>query len=123
MTRFVTVLSDDRLLLERARAALSDDVRFIVSSDGLHCDGLVAPLTNLYTVDNSPDDWEGWGPDRGLADPATMTTLLLECRSPRWIAEVGVLLADASTTQVWIVDSADVVWPAAEVDPERIAID
>ncbi|MFZ2502757.1 MAG: hypothetical protein WAW88_08825 [Nocardioides sp.] len=52
-----------------------------------------------------------------------MTTPLFECRSPGWIAEVGRLIAPAADTAVWIVDSSDTLWPADEVDPDRIALE
>lgn len=48
MTRYALILSDDRHLFERLRAAVEQDDRFDVVDDLVHCDGTAAPLTNIY---------------------------------------------------------------------------
>jgi hypothetical protein len=39
------------------------------------------------------------------------------------VAEVSKLLAEDLAVSIWLVDSADNVWPAAGVDPEQITLD
>ncbi|MFC6705596.1 hypothetical protein [Flexivirga alba] len=51
-----------------------------------------------------------------------MSAVLIESRSARWIAEIGVLMAAAAAAPVWIADSADIVWRAAQIDPEQIVL-
>lgn len=89
----------------------------------MHCDGSAAPLTNIYPVEMLPTEWEGWdASDSELHDPRGMSTLLFECRSPAWVAEVGRLLAERLDAPVWFVDSADTAWPSGRVDPDRILL-
>ena len=117
------VVSDNPNLFDNVRAALRSDRRFVDTDDGVHCDGSVAPLTNIYPIEMTPADWDGWeSADSQMPDPKSLSGLIFECRSPTWIAEVGTLLAQALETPVWFVDSADAAWPAARVDPDRIAL-
>lgn len=71
----------------------------------------------------SPDEWYGWKPRReSLSEPTSMTTLLFECASADWVAEVGRLMAQSIAAPVWFVDAADQVWPAGDVDAHRLAL-
>jgi hypothetical protein len=122
--RSVIVLSDDPSLFRSVAAALEPDGRFMVAGDDLlRCDGSTAPLTNIYPVENLAVEWEDWQPgDGGPANPAQMSSLIFETRSPAWVAEVGLLLAQGLETEAWFFDSADVAWPVGEVDSEQIAL-
>jgi hypothetical protein len=123
MPRSVIVVSSDLNLFESARAVLRADDRFTDAGDYLHCDGSVAPLTNIYPVEMTSADWEGWEPGGSdMPDPKSMSAVVFECRSPEWVAEVGSLLAQGLEMPVWFVDSADCAWPADRVDPDRIAL-
>jgi hypothetical protein len=117
--RSVIVVSDDPNLYDSVRAVLRADSRFIDAEDGVHCDGSVVPLTNIYPVEMAPAEWDGWGSG---ARPKSMSTLIFECRSATWVAEVGTLLAQGLKTPIWFVDSASTAWPADRVDPDRIAL-
>ncbi|THV42045.1 hypothetical protein [Glycomyces buryatensis] len=127
MTAFLLVVSNDPELFGKARRALAGDGRFRVSADLIHCDGTDAPLTNLYAVEVASAEWEDWSPTGGAAAavpaPPFAANLLLECRSPEWAAEVGRLIAATVDEAVWLIDSADVVWPAGEVEASRLALD
>ncbi|NYE38157.1 hypothetical protein F4692_003302 [Nocardioides cavernae] len=103
---------------------LEPDGRFVVAGDDLlHCDGATAPLTNIYPAENLAADWQDWrAGDGGLSGPEQMSSLIFETRSPAWVAEVGLLLAEGLETQAWFVDAADVVWPVGKVDSEQIAL-
>lgn len=117
------VVSSDPDLFDSVRAALRTDPRFIALDDLLHCDGSGAPLTNIYPVDMSLAEWEGWdSSSRNMPDPRAMSALIFECRSPAWIAEVGRLLANWLPEPVWFVDSTNTAWPAGDVDPDRVAL-
>lgn len=117
------VVSDDPNLFESVRATLRSDSRFIDAGDGVHCDGSVVPLTNIYPVEMTPAEWDGWeSGDSRMPDPWSMSALILECRSPTWVAEVGTLLAQGLERPVWFVDSASTTWPADRVDPDHIAL-
>ena len=121
--RSVVMLSPDADLLAHLRAWLRDDKRFIETDEGLHCDGSSAPLTNIYPVDNPASDWENWDAEStGIENPQSMTTLIFECRSPKWVAEVGTLIAVSTDKPVWFVDSADVEWPVDRVNPKQVAL-
>jgi hypothetical protein len=116
-------MSDEPNLFRSVASVLGSDGRFRVVGEDLHCDGSSAPLTNIYSIVNLESDWEDWQPgDSGMRNPAQMSSLIFETRSPAWIAEVGRLLAQALRTQAWFVDSAGVAWPVGEVDPARIAL-
>jgi hypothetical protein len=119
----VIVLGSNADLFGDVRRTLLADSRFIDVGDTLHCDGAAAPLTNIYAVDMSPAEWEGWDSTGEMPDPRTMSTLLLECRSPAWVAEVGEILARGLDAPLWFVDSADTVWTAGRIDAERVALD
>lgn len=124
MSRYTLVVGADPGLFDRVRQALLADPRFIDAGDALHCDGSVAPLTNIYPVEMTVAEWDGLRSVAGqMPDPQTMSVLLFECRSPAWVAEVGTLLAGNLDTPVWFIDSADTVWPSGSVDPERITLD
>ena len=117
------MLSPDADLLAHVRAWLRDDKRFIETDTGLHCDGSSAPLTNIYPVENLASEWENWDPEStGIENPQSMTTLIFECRSPNWVAEVGTLIAVNTDKPVWFVDSADVAWPVDRVNPNQVAL-
>ena len=117
------MVSDDPNLFDSVRAALRSDGRFIEAVDGVHCDGLVAPLTSIYPVEMAPADWDGWESGASqMPDPRSLSALVFECRSPAWIAEVGTLLAQGLATPVWFVDAADAAWPADRVDQDRIVL-
>jgi hypothetical protein len=124
VARYAIILSVDPDLFDNVRTTLSADSRFIDTGDTLHCDGSVAPLTNIYPVEMTRSDWDAWDSDTiQMPDPRTMSALLFECRSPAWVAEVGRLLAQALDTPIWIVDSDEAAWPADQVDPDRIRLD
>jgi hypothetical protein len=121
--RSLLLLSGDPNLFERVRAVLRPDDRFIIADDEVHCDGSIAPVTNIYPVEMGSTDWHGWDSgDSQIPEPRTMSALMFECSSPVWVAEVGRLLAEGSDGPVWFVDSADTAWPAGAVDPERVAL-
>lgn len=124
MPRSVVVLSDDPNLFRNVASVLEPDGRFVdAGGDLLHCNGSTAPLTNLYPVENVAVDWEEWqAGGSGLSNPEQMSSLIFETRSPAWVAEVGLLLAQGLETQAWFVDSADVAWRVGEVDSEQIAL-
>jgi hypothetical protein len=119
----VIVVSEDPNLFDSVRSTLRPDVRFIDADNGVHCDGSVAPRTKIYPVKMTPAEWAGWeSGDSQMPDPRLLSALIFECQSPTWIAEVGTFLAESLDTSVWFVDSADVAWPADQVDPGRIAL-
>lgn len=117
-------MCDDPDLFQSVAAVLGSDSRFIVvPGELLHCDGSRAPLTNTYRSETVDDDWTDWEPgDSGMANPEEMSSLIFETRSPAWVAEVGVLLADGVASPAWFVDAADVAWPVGAVDRDRIAL-
>ncbi len=91
------VLSEDPNLFDSVRATLRSDGRFIDADDGVHCDGASVSLTNIYPIEMTPGEWDGWeSTDPQMPDPRSMSTSIFECRSVVWVAEVGRLLA-----QVW----------------------
>ncbi len=117
------VVSDDPNLFHSVRAAFGSDIRFVNNDDGVHCDGSVAPLTNIYPVEMTPAEWDGWElGDSQMPHPKSLSALIFECQSPTWVAEVGTLLAQGLDRPVWFVDAADMAWPADSVDPGRIAL-
>lgn len=108
MPRSVIVVSPDPNLFEHVRATLRADERFIDADDCLHSESSVASLTNIYPVEMTSADWSGWELEgRGMPNPTTMSTLVLESSSPEWVAEVGSLLARGLRMPVWFIDSAD----------------
>ena len=109
-------------LFARVRAILRADDRFTDSGDNVHCDGSAAPLTNLYPVKLTAADWYAWPTSSLLPEPQSSSALVLECRSPSWVAEVCALLAEGMDVPLWIVDSDDAVWPAGRVDPDRVSL-
>jgi hypothetical protein len=112
-------MSDDANLFDSVRAALRSDRRFTDTAEGIHCDGSVAPLTNIYPIEMTAAEWDGWeSADSQMPDPTRMSALIFESRSPAWVAEVGALLARTLATPVWFVDTADIAWPADRVDPD-----
>jgi hypothetical protein len=116
-------MSSDPDLFVKVRATLRPDSRFVDAGDTLHCDESVSPLTNLDAVETDLIEWAGWeSGDSEMPDPGTMSQLIFECRSPEWIAEVGKLLANGLEAPVWMVDSADTVWSAGNIDPARIVL-
>lgn len=124
VSRYVILVANDPDLLDNVRGTLLRDGRFIDAGDMIHCDGSAAPLTNTYPIEMTAADWAGWnsGSNPG-PDVRTASTLLFECRSASWVAEVSSLLAENLAVPIWLVDSAGNVWPAASVDPERIKLD
>jgi len=122
VSRYVIVLGSNGDLFGDVRRTLLADSRFIDAGDTIHCDGAAAPLTNIYAVDMNPAEWDDWDSTGGMPDPRTMSTLMLECRSPAWVAEVGKILARGIDAPIWLVDSADTVWPADQIDAERVAL-
>ena len=123
MPRSVIVLSKDPNLAENVGARPRSDSRFVVTDEGVHCDGSSAPLTNIYPTEMIPTEWDGWtSEEREMPDPTTMSALIFECRSPSWVAEVGAMLAQDLKNPLWFVDSSDKAWPAARIDPERISL-
>jgi hypothetical protein len=116
-------MSDDPNLFGSVASILEPDGRFRVVGDDLHCDGSVAPLTNIYPIENLESDWEQWQPgDSGMRNPRQMSSLIFETRSPAWVAEVGLLLAEGLEAEAWFVDAAGVAWPVGAVDAGRIAL-
>lgn len=123
MPRSVIVLSSDPDLFGNVRALLRTDPRFADAGDTVHCDGTVAPLTNIYPVETDAIEWNDWeAAAAGVPDPRSSSLLVFESRSPEWVAEVGRLLALGLTVPVWFVDSADTVWPADQIDPARVVL-
>jgi hypothetical protein len=118
----VIVLGSNADLFDDVRRTLLADSRFIDAGDTVYCDGAAAPLTNISAVDLSPAEWEGWDSTGEMPDPRTMSTLLLECRSPAWVAEVGEILGRGLDAPLWFVDSADTVWPAGRIDAQQVAL-
>lgn len=117
------VLSSDPDLFDNVRALLGSDPRFIDAGDTVHCDGSVSPLTNIYPVETDTVEWEDWDVATSeMPDPRTSSLLIFESQSPEWIAEVGRALAQGLTAPVWIVDSADAIWPADQIDAARVAL-
>jgi hypothetical protein len=122
MPRSVLVLGQNAEFFEDVRRALAADARFDDVGDLIHCDGSTVPLTNIYAVQMDPVEWEGWDPATGVPDPRTRSTLVLECRSAHWVAEIGEILARSLAVPIWFVDGADRAWPADKIDAERIAL-
>lgn len=117
------VVSDDPNLFDTVRAILRPDSRFIDTEDEVHCDGSVVPFMNIFPVEMTPAEWAGWKSENGqVPDPRSMSTLIFECQSPVWVAEVGTLLGQGMETPVLFVDAVSTLWPADQVDPERIAL-
>lgn len=109
-------------LFSDVRRCLLTDGRFIDGDDVIHCDGNDAPLTNIYAADLNPIEWEGMDAPKGMPNPRNLATLILECRSPEWVAEIGHVLVQGLGEEIWFVDSADTVWPADWVDPDQLAL-
>lgn len=122
MPRSVLVVGSSEDLFADVQRALLLDRRFLATEALVHCDGAGAPLTNIYPVDLAAAEWDGFAEREGMPDPRDMSTLILECRDPAWVAAVGRLVADHATAPIWVVDSADRVWPAGEIDPERLSL-
>jgi len=124
VSRYAILVANDPNLFDNVRGTLLRDGRFIDAGDMIHCDGSAAPLTNIYPIEMTAADWAGWKPGRNPSpDVQTASTLLFECRSPSWVAEVSKLLAEDLAVPIWLVDSADNIWPAASVDPQLITLD
>jgi hypothetical protein len=124
LSRYAILVANDPDLFDKVRGTLLRDGRFIDAGDMIHCDGSAVPLTNIYPIEMTAADWAGWSSGGNPSpDLGTASTLLFECRSPSWVAEVGKLLAEDLAVSIWLVDSADNVWPAAGVDPEQITLD
>lgn len=118
------ILSSDPSLFANVRRLLGSDPRFIDTGVELHCDGSAAPLTNIFPVETASVSWDNWDDSKpDLPDPRTSSVLILESRSPEWIAEVGRALAEGLDASVWVVDSADTIWPADGVDPAQLVLD
>lgn len=123
MPRSVLVLSAESDLFRAVREAFTNDARFVVAGDTLHCDGTVAPLTNIYPVEPVAAEWDDWQTDdESMPDPSTMSQLIFECGSPEWVAEVGRLIAAEVAEPVWFLDSRDIAWSAGRVDPSRVSL-
>lgn len=123
MPRSIIVLSGDPDLFDNVRALLRTDPRFVDGGDTVHCDGSMAPLTNIYPVQNAPAEWDDWDVETdAMPDPRTSSLLIFESRSPEWVAEVGALLAEGLASPVWIIDSAGKAWSADQIDPARVAL-
>jgi hypothetical protein len=123
MPRSVIVVSEDPNLFASVRATLRPDSRFIEVRDGVHCDGTVVPLTNIYPIEMAPAEWDGWTPGPSqMPDPTSMSALIFECQSPEWVAEVGTLLAQSLEAPIWFVDAVNTAWAANRVDVDRIAL-
>lgn len=116
------VLASSTDLFGDVRRALVPDGRFVDGGDVIHCDGGAAPLTNIYAADLDPHDMAGLDVPEVMPDPREMSTLILECRSPEWIAEIGRMLARGLDEAIWFLDSADVVWPADRIEPDQLAL-
>jgi hypothetical protein len=124
VSRYAILVANDPDLFDQVRGTLVRDGRFIDGGDMIHCDGSATPLTNIYPIEMTAADWAGWNSGGNPSpDVGTASTLLFECRSPSWVAEVSRLLAEDLGVPIWVVDSADNVWPAGSVDPERITLD
>ncbi|HST85175.1 MAG TPA: hypothetical protein VLL08_25775 [Kineosporiaceae bacterium] len=98
-------------LFDNVRAALRSDSRFTDTEEGIHRDSSVAPLTNIYPIEMTAAEWEGWEPgDSQMPDATHLSALIFESDSPAWVAEVGALVARTLQTPIWFVDAADVAW-------------
>jgi hypothetical protein len=115
------VLSHDHDLFAHVRALFAVDARFVVSEDLVHCDGRTAPLTNIYPTQTEASEWADWESET-LPSPADCSQLIFETRDSEWVAEVGARLAEGLIEAVWLVDSADALWPAAQVDASKVAL-
>ncbi|MBO0822457.1 MAG: hypothetical protein J2P27_01205 [Actinobacteria bacterium] len=124
MSRYAILVANDPDLFDNVRGTLLRDGSFIDPGDMIHCDGSAAPLTNIYPVEMTAADWAGWS-SGGHPSPEveTASTLLFECRSPAWVAEVSRMLSEDLAVPIWVVDSADNVWPADGVDSEQLTLD
>jgi len=120
--KYVLLLSSDPFLFSSVRTVLLLDPRFVDGADIVHCDGTIAPLTNIYAIENGMTEWQNCTHDPRLPDPSTKSMLIFECRSPTWVAEVCGLLAAAFELPLWVVDSDEKVWPAVEVDANAIIL-
>jgi hypothetical protein len=119
----VIIVSSDPGLFDSVRTVLGADHRFIDAGDTVHCDGSVSPHTNIFPIETDPEDWDDWDATASeMPDPRTSSLLMVETRSPEWLAEVGRLLAQGLTTPVWIVDSADTPWPADQIDSAKVVL-
>jgi hypothetical protein len=58
-----------------------------------------------------------------MPDPVTAQQLIVECRSAAWIAELGQRLAAGLDASLWLIDPADLAWPADRVDSSRLTLD
>lgn len=116
------MLGNNAEFFDDVRRSLLADRRFVDGGDVIHCDGIVAPLTNIYAADVSPIEWQGMDVPAGMPDPRSMTSLILECRSPEWVAEVGQLLARDLGKGIWFVDASDTVWPADQVEATKVTL-
>ncbi len=119
------LIADDLHLFQGVRDVLVADVRFQDKVDEVHCDGVSAPLTNIYPMEMADEEWADWvgsASEGSVPDPLPMSYVMIESRSAEWIAQIGALLAKGLATPAWFVDTADVAWPVGRVDPLRIRL-
>ena len=112
VSRHAILVAKDPDLFDSVRGTLLRDGRFIDAGDMIRCDGSAAPSANIYPIEMTAADWAGWSSGGSPGpDVRTASTLLFECRSPSWAAEVSRLLAENLAVPIWLVDSADNVCP------------
>ena len=86
------LLSTDPDFFDHVRSVSRNEDRFVDTVGNVHCDGSVAPLTNINPVIMDHEEWSGGaGHESTVPDPRTMPTLLFDCRPPEWVDEVGAL--------------------------------
>lgn len=87
--------------------------------------------SRLFTVEGNLNpavafDWQV-GPfliegDFELPDMTAVTPCLIECRWECWFAEIVRHIACKLQSPAWVLDCNGVIWPAAEVDPQRVRL-
>ena len=124
-----TVLSEDAELIDAfARSLRARGIEHDVSRDAVvtidRASGYQFMLERI-----APELAWSWQvpphiPEPGVAMPDLMAVFGYggDCRSEEYFAQMGGEVARASDKPVWVVDEADVVWDAANVDPARVVL-
>jgi hypothetical protein len=119
------MLSPEPRLLQRAESVLVG-MGAQRAADG--CVQFRDPAGRLFTIwPSSPEELLVDGPlpcmSVGASPEVTsMQVLYIECRWEDLFIRVITRIASELASPAWIVDSADVMWPALEVDPSRIVL-
>lgn len=97
-------------------------------------DGHIATVTDrgvqaalIYPISLSAEERVGLDrlttPDgNNVPDLTNVDAVMIECSSGDEVARLGRALASALPAAVWFLDTADQVWPAGDVDPQRVAL-